>query len=184
MSSGPSRRAPRVFRVPSAATTVRLASSPFCEELGDALQLLLAWLLGRLRRQLIREFRDIDDDPLVRADTNLFGSIHCPNLELDVSASDLGHFGGRCDAPADRGGRQVLHVDACTNGALTGLEVRLDAFSIAMIMTGVANTAGSVASLNRLARCSAETVSVNEPLAPGGIGRTVFPSVCEWLGMR
>lgn len=39
---------------------------------------------------------------------------------------DLGHFCGRCDAPADRGGRQVLHVDACTNGALTGLEVWLD----------------------------------------------------------
>src|SRR4029077_833883 len=40
---------------------------------------------------------------------------------------------------------------------------------MAMIMTGVANTGGKIASLKRLARCSAVTTSVNEPLAPTGI---------------
>src|SRR5580704_6542320 len=38
-----------------------------------------------------------------------------------------------------------------------------------MIITGVANTGGNVASLKRLARCSAVTTSVNEPLAPTGM---------------
>ena len=39
---------------------------------------------------------------------------------------------------------------------------------MATIMTGVANTGGKVASLKRLARCSAVTISVNEPLGPTG----------------
>src|SRR5881392_2716480 len=50
-----------------------------------------------------------------------------------------------------------------------GLIALRAAFSMAMIMTGVANTGGKVASLKRLARCSAVTTSVNEPLAPTGI---------------
>ena len=43
------------------------------------------------------------------------------------------------------------------------------AFSMTMIMTGVANTGGRAASLNRFARCSGWTTRVKEPLAPGGI---------------
>ncbi len=47
------------------------------------------------------------------------------------------------------------------------------AFSMAMIMTGVANTGGKVASLKRLARCSAVTTSVNESLGPTGTDAAV-----------
>src|SRR5207253_2109264 len=43
------------------------------------------------------------------------------------------------------------------------------AFSMTMIITGVANTGGSVASLNRSARCSGCTRRLKEPLAPRGI---------------
>src|SRR6516162_2163335 len=42
------------------------------------------------------------------------------------------------------------------------------AFSIIMIMTGVASTGGSIASLKRLARCSGPTTIVNVPSAPTG----------------
>src|SRR5262245_43907474 len=44
------------------------------------------------------------------------------------------------------------------------------AFSIAVIIIGVANTCGSIASLNWLARCAGRTRSVNVPFAPNGIG--------------
>ena len=54
------------------------------------------------------------------------------------------------------------------------------AFSMAMIMTGVANTGGKVVSLKRLARCSAVTTSVNEPLGPTGIdAMRLFPWTCH-----
>src|SRR5664279_5824387 len=43
------------------------------------------------------------------------------------------------------------------------------AFSMIMIITGVARTGGNIASLNRLARCSGVTTSWNKPLAPDGI---------------
>src|SRR5215472_4278918 len=45
------------------------------------------------------------------------------------------------------------------------------AFSMARIIIGVANTGGSIASLNWLARCAGVTRSVKVPLAPSGIGR-------------
>ena len=45
------------------------------------------------------------------------------------------------------------------------------AFSIIMIMIGVARTGGNMASLKRLARWSGVTTRTNEPLAPTGIGR-------------
>jgi hypothetical protein len=43
------------------------------------------------------------------------------------------------------------------------------AFSMIMIMTGVANTGGRIASLNRSARSSGWTKRLKEPLAPRGI---------------
>src|SRR6201993_3668876 len=43
------------------------------------------------------------------------------------------------------------------------------AFSMTMIITGVANTGGRIASLNRSARCSGWTRRLKEPLAPRGI---------------
>src|SRR5262249_24009874 len=45
------------------------------------------------------------------------------------------------------------------------------AFSMARIIIGVANTGGSIASLNWLARCAGVTRSVKVPLAPSGIRR-------------
>src|ERR1700730_15241421 len=48
-----------------------------------------------------------------------------------------------------------------------------------MIMTGVANTGGSIASLKRLARCSGWTRRLNEPLAPTGIGLMTCPLHCR-----
>jgi len=55
------------------------------------------------------------------------------------------------------------------------------AFSIAMIIMGVAKTGGSIASLNWLARRAGVTRSVNVPFAPTGIGR-IAPSY--WFGRR
>src|ERR1022692_2169739 len=49
------------------------------------------------------------------------------------------------------------------------------AFSIIMIMTGVARTGGNIASLKWLARCSGVTSRTNEPAAPTGIVRMRFP---------
>src|ERR1700730_13632824 len=61
-----------------------------------------------------------------------------------------------------------------------GLIALRAAFSMAMIMTGVAKTGGKVASLKRLARCSAVTTSVNEPLAPTGIdAMRLLPWTCR-----
>src|SRR5205085_7225341 len=54
-------------------------------------------------------------------------------------------------------------------GSRYGLIALSAAFSITMIMTGVANTGGNAESLNRLARCSDRTSSENRPLAPTGI---------------
>ena len=45
------------------------------------------------------------------------------------------------------------------------------AFSMIRIITGVASTCGSMASLNRLARCSGCTCNIDLPLAPNGICR-------------
>src|SRR4249920_2703226 len=56
-----------------------------------------------------------------------------------------------------------------------GLIALSAAFSIAMIMTGVESTAGSVASLNRLARCSGNTTMEKEPCAPVGMARMRSP---------
>src|SRR6266403_2201241 len=50
------------------------------------------------------------------------------------------------------------------------------AFSIIMIMIGVARTGGNMASLKRLARWSGVTTRTNEPLAPTGIDRMGFAS--------
>src|SRR5437899_9601901 len=65
-----------------------------------------------------------------------------------------------------------------------------------MIMTGVANTGGSIASLNRFARCSGWTRRVKEPFTPIGIGfmamlyrrrdrnGTLIPAICWPFGIR
>src|SRR5450759_703523 len=52
------------------------------------------------------------------------------------------------------------------------------------IMTGVASTCGSIASLNRLARCSGSTRSVNVPFAPSGIWRIQSSPICPALHLR
>jgi hypothetical protein len=45
-----------------------------------------------------------------------------------------------------------------------------------MVITGVANTGGRIASLNRSARCSGWTRRLKEPWAPSGICFTACPS--------
>src|SRR6266513_4932815 len=80
------------------------------------------------------------------------------DLELNAATIELGYLRSRDDLLADWRCRQMKQ----------GLIALRAAFSMAMIMTGVANTGGKVASLKRLARCSAVTTSVNEPLGPTG----------------
>src|ERR1700730_18376500 len=67
----------------------------------------------------------------------------------------------------------MAHVDRRADCALAGIEIGPDGIeggiSMTMIMTGVANTAGRIASLNRSARCSGWTRRLKEPLAPRGI---------------
>ena len=69
-------------------------------------------------------------------------------MALLAVASRLHHIrrGGACPA---------LVPTALSPGSRYGLIALSAAFSITMIMTGVANTGGSAESLNRLARCSA-----------------------------
>src|SRR5437762_11352724 len=55
------------------------------------------------------------------------------------------------------------------------------AFSIIMIITGVARTGGNIASLKRLARWPGATTRVNEPLAPMGIERMRLPSIISLM---
>jgi len=94
------------------------------------------------------------------------------DLELNAATIELGYLRSRDDLLADWRCRQMKHVDARSHrtprSLRKGLIALRAAFSMAMIMTGVANTGGKVASLKRLARCSAVTTSVNEPLGPTG----------------
>src|SRR5438874_13048769 len=53
-----------------------------------------------------------------------------------------------------------------------------------MIITGVASTGGSVASLNRSARWSGVMTRLNEPVAPDGIGIGSFVPALVCLGAR
>jgi hypothetical protein len=62
---------------------------------------------------------------------------------------------------------------------LDGLITLSAAFSIIMIMMGVASTGGNVPSLKRLARCSGSTSRLNEPAAPTGIDFMAYP--LSWL---
>src|SRR5215831_8686210 len=55
------------------------------------------------------------------------------------------------------------------------------AFSMTVIIIGVAKTGGSVASLNWLARCAGATRSVNVPFAPIGMARTDLGLEAEQL---
>src|SRR5438046_10094065 len=87
------------------------------------------------------------------------------------------HVNGHSLMGAGANGRDTLCRFALELNAATidlgrslrkGLIALRAAFSMAMIMTGVANTGGRVASLKRLARCSAVNTSVNETLGHTG----------------
>src|SRR5262249_18361525 len=65
----------------------------------------------------------------------------------------------------------TLVPTALSPGSRNGRMASSVAFSMARIIIGVANTLGSVGSLNRLARCSGCTLSVKLPRVPTGIGR-------------
>ena len=112
------------------------------------------------------------DHSLMGADANGRDTLCRFDLELNAATIELGYLRSRDDLLADWRCRQMKHVDARSHrtprSLRKGLIALRAAFSMAMIMTGVANTGGKVASLKRLARCSAVTTSVNEPLGPTG----------------
>ena len=101
--------------------------------------------------------------------------VHRMYSERDLPAVTAGNFRVCNDAAADWSGRKMADIDPRAYRAFARLKYGLiassAAFSMAMIITGVANTAGSVASLNRLARCSGDTTIANEPRTPVGIVR-------------
>ena len=60
------------------------------------------------------------------AAADFFVAVQCANLERDTVADDLRYFGDGQDGSPDRRCREVMDVDVRANGALTGLEIRLD----------------------------------------------------------
>ena len=101
-------------------------------------------LLGGVLSQPLDEPHHVNGHSLMGAGANGRDTLCRFDLELNAATIDLGR------------------------SLRKGLIALRAAFSMAMIMTGVANTGGKVASLKRLARCSAVTTSVNEPLGPTG----------------
>jgi hypothetical protein len=106
----------------------------------------------RFGAQAFCEARQIDDHALMRAGADLFGLICGADGELDAAAVNFRHLGLADDPLPDRGRRQMPHLDPRPDRALPRVEIGFDrvkrAFSITMIMTGVANTGGSAVSLN------------------------------------
>src|SRR5436305_7915103 len=130
-------------------------------------------LLGGVLFQPLDEPHHVNDHSLMGADANGRDTLCRFDLELNAATIELGYLRSRDDLLADWRCRQMKHVDARSHRTPRSLRKRLialrAAFSRAMIMTGVANTGGKVASLKRLARCSAVTTSMNEALGPTGI---------------
>ena len=112
-------------------------------------------------------------------DADLLVAFGCPDDELDLPPVDLRHLGLPADQASDWRRRKMAHVDGGADGALPGIEIGPDRIeggvSMTIIITGVANTGGRIASLNRFARCSGRTRRLKEPLAPWGICLTARP---------
>src|SRR6185295_2277391 len=134
--------------------------------------------LAGLPVQPFDESPELDDHALVGACAYALYAVGRVDAKRHLLTCDPRHLRLGGDGVPGRSGRQVLNVDPCSDRTFAGIEVGLmalsAAFSIIMIITGVASTGGSVASLKRLARCSVLTTSENELLAPTGIGRMVY----------
>jgi hypothetical protein len=120
-----------------------------------------------------REAGEIYDLSFVRAGADLFGIIGRTHRKLDAMAIGMCYLGLSHNLRANRRRCEMANVDpraaALSPGSRQVLIAFSAAFSITMIMTGVARTPGSVESLKRFAKCSARTTSANRPLAPIGI---------------
>ncbi len=120
------------------------------------------------------EFRHVDDDPLMRADADLLfpsrartaNSTRRPST-LVTSASPVTI---RTTGVAARWRISTAVPTALSPASRNSRIAFSAAFSMTMIITGVAKTGGKVASLNRFARCSGCTSNVNEPRVPTAIG--------------
>src|SRR5205814_10050173 len=88
------------------------------------------------------------DHSLVGAGANGRDTLCRFDLELNAATIALGYLRSRDDLPGDRRCRQMKHVDARSHrtprSLRKGLIALRAAFSMAMIMTGVANTGGIV----------------------------------------
>ena len=108
----------------------------------------------------------------MRPDTDLLGAFGCPDGELVLPPVDFSHL---CLPPLTRRQTGVATrwrtLTAGADSAFAGIEISPDRIeggvSMTMIITGVANTGGRIASLNRFARCSGWTRRLKEPLATG-----------------
>ena len=123
-------------------------------------------------RKPLVERAKLDHHSPMRAAADLFHLVARRTLNRFVSL-DLDHLGVGADLVTDRGGGKMPDVDGGADRALARIQMGRIAFSAAFsmirIMTGVASTCGRMASLNRLARCSGSTRSVDVPFAPSGI---------------
>src|SRR5438270_12353182 len=102
--------------------------------------------------QPLRQTRQIDDDALMCAGADRFCLVRGADGELDAAAVDVRHL-GLADDPHPERRRARWRTSTRVPTALSpasryGLSALSAAFSMTMIMTGVANTGGSAVSLN------------------------------------
>src|SRR5438270_2618171 len=76
--------------------------------------------------QPLRQTRQIDDDALMRAGADRFCLVSGADGELDAAAVDVRHLGLADDPHPERRRRQMAHIDARPDGALSRIEIRFD----------------------------------------------------------
>ena len=120
----------------------------------------------------------IDHNSLVRSAANLLTAVACRHFEVIRFPSTLTTSAvARTSWPTGVAAKCFTSTavpTALSPASKNGLIALSAAFSIIRIITGVASTCGNMASLNRLARCSACTRNADVPLAPNGIRRISF----------
>ena len=79
--------------------------------------------LAKFRLQLLGEFGEIDDCPLVSACADHLGAVHRPDRKLDMSPIDLRNFRFAGNAPARRSRGNVTNIDSCTDRSFTRIEI-------------------------------------------------------------
>jgi hypothetical protein len=110
----------------------------------------------------------------MRANADLLSGFRSAHVKVDASTVNPCNLRLAGNLPTDRRGREMADIDHRADRTLARIAFSA-AFSMIMIITGVAKTGGSIASLNWFARCCGWTSKVNEPLAPIGIGFMAHP---------